>query len=164
MQPEKKWTLRSLLQPRDSVRHTFPGATVHQTDVLLLEGFRRKRVIVKVEAARQPPTPVENEGADHRSGGVTRLLEGLGHGAKLLRQRLPGEILYAVLKRVCASQDHRVRRPSQGNLRDRPLKQDTVMRQPIKRRSLDHFCAIASHVVGTQSIDGDQYNARRCDA
>src|SRR5208282_4980927 len=97
MQPEKKRAARSFLrsfpQPGDGMRHAVAGATVHQADLFFLEGFRRKRIVVKIEAASQPPTPVENEGADHRSGGVTGLLKGLGHSAKLRRQRLPGEIL-----------------------------------------------------------------------
>src|SRR6202158_3020492 len=102
MQPEKKWASRSLLQPGDGMCYALPGATVHQTGIFFLEGFRRERIIVKVEAARQPPTPVEYEGADHGSGGVTSLLESLRHGAKLLRQWLAGEILHAVLKGISA--------------------------------------------------------------
>ena len=159
VQPEKKWASRSLLQPGDGMRYALSGATVHQPGILFLEGFRRKRVIVKIEAACQPPTPVEHEGADHGSGGVTRVLESLGHGAKLLRQRLPGEILYAVLKGVSAGQDHRMRGPGKWDLRDRPLKHDTVVSQRVKGWSLDGLRSIASHVVGTQGIDGDQYNA-----
>ena len=159
MQPEKKRASRSFLQPRDGVRYALPGATVHQTGIFLLEGFRRKCIIVKVEATCQSPTTVENERADHRSGGVTRLLKGLGDRAKLLCQRLPGEILHAVLKRISAGQNHRMRRPGQGNLRDCPLKHDTVMRQRIEGRRLDHLRSIASHVIGAQSIDGDQYDA-----
>src|SRR6202521_4626863 len=159
MQPKKKRASRSFLQPGDGVCHALPGATVDQSDILLLEGFRRKCIIVKVEAARQPPTPVENESADHSPGGVSCLLESLRHGAKLLRQRLPGEILHAVLKGVSTGQDHRMRRPGKWDLRDRPLKHDTVVSQRIKGGSLDGLCSIASHVVGTQGIDGDQYNA-----
>src|SRR5208282_4663924 len=118
MQPEKERTARSFLQPRDGMRYTLCGASVDQADILLGEGFRRKRIIVEVEAAPEAPTPVENKGADHGPGGVTRLLKGLGNGAKLLCQGLPGEVLHAILKRISAGQDHGVRRPGKWNLRD----------------------------------------------
>src|SRR5208283_2343739 len=120
---------------------------------------RRECVIIKVEAARQPPTPVEHEGADHGAGGIPRLLECLGDRAKLRTERLPGEILYAVLKRISAGQDHGMRRPGQRNLRDGALKHNTVVSQRIEGWSLDGLRSITSHVIGTQGIDGDQYNA-----
>src|ERR1700682_6851894 len=74
MEPEKKRASRSFLQPGDGMGHALPGATVYQSGMFFLKGFRRERIIVKIEAARQPPTPVENEGADHGSGGVARLV------------------------------------------------------------------------------------------
>ncbi len=52
-----------------------------------------------------------------------------------------------------------MRRPGKWDLRDRPLKHNTVVSQRIKGWRLDHLRSIASHVVGTQGIDGDQYNA-----
>ena len=141
------------------MRYALPGATVDQAGIFFLESFRRKRVVIKVEATRQSPAAVENERADHGSGGVTSLLEGLGHGTKLRSQRLPGEILHTILKRISASQDHRVRRPGKRNLRDRALKNDTVMSQRIKGWSLDRLRSVTSHVIGAQRIDRDQYNA-----
>ncbi len=162
MQPKEKRTSRSFLQPCDGMGHTLPGATVHQTDIFFLEGLRRKRVIVKVEAARQPPTPVEHESAYNGSGCVTRLPEGLGDGTKLLRQRLPGEILHAVLKGISAGQDDRMGRPCKWDLRDCSLKHNTLVGQRIKRRSLDRLRSITSDMIGAQRIDGDQYNAGPC--
>src|SRR6266404_8403438 len=141
------------------MRYALPGATVHQSGIFFLEGFRRERIIIKIKAAGQPPTPIENEGADHGSGGVTRLLEGLRHGAKLLRQRLAGEILHAILKGVSAGQDHRVRRPGKWDLRDCALKHHTIMSQSIEGWGLDGLRSITSHVIRAHSIDGDQYDA-----
>jgi hypothetical protein len=77
----------------------------------------------------------------------------------LWRERLPGEILDAILKRVSAGQDHRVGRPGQWNLRDGALKDYAVVSQRVEGWSLDHLRSITSHVIGAQSIDGDQYNA-----
>src|SRR5579859_5868214 len=159
MQPEKKRAPRSFLQPGNGVVHAFSSAAVHQSSIFLLESFRRKSVIIKVEAARQAPTPVENKGADHGSSGIARMLERLGHRAKLRRQRLSGEILHAVLKRVGAGQDHRMGWPCQWDLGNGPLKHDAVMSQRIQSWSLDHVRAITSHMIGAQSIDGDQDNA-----
>jgi hypothetical protein len=113
------------------MRHALSGTAIDQTDVFLLESLRRKGIIVKIEAAGQPPAPVEHERAHHGSGRIACLLESLGHGAKFVGQRLPGEVLHAVLKRVGAGQDHRMRRPGQGNLRDRALKHHAVQSQPI---------------------------------
>src|SRR5258708_12608435 len=64
MQPEKKRSSRSSLQPGDGMGHALAGATVHKPGIFCLEGFRRERIIVKIEAARKAPTPAENEGAD----------------------------------------------------------------------------------------------------
>ena len=139
--------------------HALAGATVHKPSIFCLEGFRRERIIVKIEATRKAPTPVENEGADHGPGGVPCLLEGLGHGAKWQRQRLPGEILHAVLKRVSAGQDDCMRGPCKWDLRDRALKHDSVVSQRIKGRSLDGLRSITTHVVGAEGVDGDQYDA-----
>src|ERR1700678_65843 len=79
MQPQKKRPSRRLLQPPNGVRHTLPCATVHQTDIFFFKSLCRKRVVVKSESARQSPTPVKNERADHSSGSVTRLLKSLRH-------------------------------------------------------------------------------------
>jgi hypothetical protein len=139
--------------------YALPGAAVHQTDILLFEGRRRKRIIVKIEATRQAPTAVEHQGADHGSGGVACLFECLSHRSKLWSERLPGEILHAILKRVSAGQDYRMGRPGQWNLRNGARKHYAVMSQRVEGWSLDHLRSITSHVVGAQSIDGDQYNA-----
>src|SRR5208337_2521508 len=106
MQPEKKRSPRSFLQPCDGIGYALPGGTVDQAGFFFLEGLGRKRIIIKIEAAGQSPTSVEHERTDHGSGGVACLLESLGHGAKLLCQRLSGEILDAVLKRIGTGQDH----------------------------------------------------------
>ena len=159
VQPEKERPPRSLLQPCDRMRHAFSGAAIHQSRIFLLERLGGERIVVEIKAARQSPASVEHERADHRPGRISSLLERLRHGAKLRRQRLPGEILHAVLKRIGAGQNHGVRRPRQRHLRDRPLKHHAVMRQRIQRGSLHVLRAVASHVIGAQRIDGDQYDA-----
>src|SRR5208283_3389430 len=106
MQPQKKRSPRSFVQPRDGMRYALPGGAIDQAGFFFLESPGRKRIIIKIEAAGQSPTAVEHERTDHGSGGVACLLESLGHGAKLLCQRLSGEILDAVLKRIGTSQDH----------------------------------------------------------
>src|SRR5580692_7354778 len=83
VQPQKKRAPRSFFQPRNRMRYTFSGATVHQADIFFFKSLRRKCVVVKAEAARQSPTTVENKGADHGSSGVTFLLKGLGYRSKL---------------------------------------------------------------------------------
>src|ERR1019366_5947283 len=159
MQPEKKRASRSSLQPGERMGYALPGAPVDQTDILLLEGRRRKRIIVKIEATRQAPTAVEHEGADHGSGGIACLFECLSDGSKLWSERLPGEILHAILKWISAGQNHRMGRPGQWNLRNGALKHYPVVSQRVEGWSLDHLRSITSHVIGAQGIDGDQYNA-----
>ena len=64
MQPEKKRASRSSLQPCDGMGYALPGGTVDQADIFFLECPGRKRIIIKIEAARQSPTAVEHEGTD----------------------------------------------------------------------------------------------------
>src|ERR1019366_8945622 len=68
MQPEKKRASRSSLQPGERMGYALPGAPVDQTDILLLEGRRRKRIIVKIEAKRHDPNAVEHDGGDRGCG------------------------------------------------------------------------------------------------
>jgi hypothetical protein len=77
----------------------------------------------------------------------------------LWSERLPGEILYAVLKRISAGQDYRMGRPGQRNLRNGALKDNAVASQRVEGWSLDGVRSVTPHVISAQSIDGDQYNA-----
>src|SRR5712692_5458844 len=103
MQPKKKWAASRSLQPRNSVRDAFPRPPVHQSNVFLHESFSGKRIVVEVEAPSQPPTAVQDECADHSSGGIALLLESLCDGAELWRKWLAGEVLDSILKGICAS-------------------------------------------------------------
>src|SRR5580700_2012486 len=151
---------RNIVQPQDSVRHTLTGGTFYKADLFCRKGFRGEGIVVGIEAAGESPTAVENESADDGSGGVACLLEGLSDGAKLRRQRLPGEILHAVLKWISAGQDSGVRRPGKRDLRDGALENQSVARERIKGGSLDGLRAVASDVIGTQSVDGDENHVR----
>ena len=53
-----------------------------------------------------------------------------------------------------------MRRPRQGNLRNRPLEHDSILPERLKRRSLRLPSAITPHMIRPQRIDGDQYNTR----
>ena len=74
-------------------------------------------------------------------------------------ERLPGEILHAILKWISAGQNHRMGRPGQWHLRNGALKHYAVVSQRVEGWSLDHLRSITHHVIGAQGIDGDQYNA-----
>src|ERR1035438_4335943 len=55
MQPEKKWPPRMSLQPRQRTIDTFSRLPVNESEIAVDEGFRSKRVVVKVESPRQSP-------------------------------------------------------------------------------------------------------------
>src|SRR5579862_5997036 len=155
MQPEKKRTTRILFQPIDRTRDALAGAAVYESGIFFLESLRRKRIVIEVEAPRQSPAAVENEGADNCSGAVTCFLKSLRDRAELGPKRLAGEIPHAVLKRISSSEDHSVRRPRQRNLRERSFKNNAVVRERIQRRSPHRFCTIATDVIGAQRVDRD---------
>ena len=159
MQPEKERPPRRLLQPCEGVRDAFARAPIHQSSVFFLECLRRKRIVVEVEAARQPPAPVEHERAHDCSRRIPRAMKGLRHGAKLRPQRLARKILHPILKGIGSGENHGVRGPSQRNLRNRPLKHHPVVRQRIERGGLHILRAIAPHMIRAHRIDGYQYNA-----
>src|SRR3989442_2031955 len=96
MKPEEKWAARRLLKPVDRVSNALSRFTVDQAQISVLKSFWRKGIVVRVETASQSPASVKNKCADHGSGGISVLFESLGHGAKLGREWLTGEILHAV--------------------------------------------------------------------
>ena|SRR5205085_151782 len=108
MQPKEKRPVRVLLQPLQCPRHALSSATFNQTKIAILELLWRKRVIVKIEAPSQPPTPIEHKRTHHRSGAISMVLERLSNRAKLGIERRTGKILHAVLKRIRPCQNNRV--------------------------------------------------------
>src|SRR5581483_1702536 len=156
MQPEKKWPAWCLLHPADCVRNTVRCLAVHQADIFLLESFRLEGVIIKVEAPRQSPTARQHERADHSASCISMLFECLRDGAKLRRQRLSREILYAILKRIRAGQDSRVGRPGQRHLRECPFENHPFAAQGIQNRRLHLLCAVAPDMVSPKRVHGDE--------
>ena len=122
MQPQEKRAMRRFLQPMQGMTDTLSSPAVHESKVLVLKGGGGKGVVVVVETAGQAPTAVEHEGTYYCSGRVTSLLESLCQRAKLRRERVAGEVLHTVLKRIRSRQNGRVRRPGQRDLRERSLK------------------------------------------
>src|SRR5258708_2614343 len=108
MQPKEKRPVRVLLQPLQYPRHAPSSATFNQTKIAILELLWSNRVIIKIEAPGQPPTAVEDKCTHHCAGPVSMIFKGLRHRTELRRQRRPGKILHAVLKRIRPCQNHRV--------------------------------------------------------
>src|SRR5260370_22233649 len=116
VQPEKEWAAPILFEPGQCASHAFAGATIDQSQISVDEGFGRERIIVEIKSARETPTAVKNEGANHRARGVPLLLKRLRDRAKARLQRLAREILYSILEGIQAGQNNCVRRPRQRNL------------------------------------------------
>ena len=89
------------------------------------------------------------------------LFESLREGAELRSERLPGEILHAILKWIGSRENDRVRRPGERNLRDGVFKEDAVVGEGIGRRSLHLSCSVATDVVGADRVDRDQNDVGR---
>src|SRR5690242_3365553 len=88
MQPEEKRPPRRLVQPFlvepiQRMGDTLASFAIDQSDILLLEGLGGEGVIVGIEAARQSPTAVQNEGTNYCTGGVALLFERLSDRAEL---------------------------------------------------------------------------------
>src|SRR5712692_3631900 len=142
MKPEEKWPARSflppfLIKPIQRVGNALPRPAIHQTDIFFHEALGGESVVVKIEAPGQSPTAIEHKGADYCAGGIALLFEGLSDGAELRRQRLSGEILHTVLEGIRSSQNGRVRRPGERDLRDGVFEPNAVAGQSIQRRRLD---------------------------
>src|SRR5207247_7408200 len=65
---------------------------------------------------------------------LSMLFESLREGAELRSERLPGEILHAILKWIGSRENDRVRRPGERNLRDGVFKEDAVVGEGIGRQ------------------------------
>src|SRR5207245_11340639 len=89
------------------------------------------------------------------------LFESLREGAELRSERLPAEILHAILKWISSREDDCVRRPGERNLRDGMFKEDAIVGEGVGRRSLQLFCAIATDVICADRVDRDQNDIGR---
>src|SRR6266480_3194134 len=121
MQPQEKWPPRRFLEPIQSMGDTLTSFPIYQTNVFLLERLGGKSIVVKIKASRQSPTAIEHKGTHHCGRSITALFEGFCNGAELRIEWLPGEVLHAVLKRICSGQNSGMGRPSQRDLRNRAL-------------------------------------------
>src|SRR5450432_29471 len=126
MEPEEKGVRLTLLQPRERAINALSRSPVHQPNIAANEGFWRKRIIIKIEASSQSPTPVEHESADHRARRIAVLFESLGDRPKSRIERLAGKILHSVLERIHAGENGRMGRPRQWNLRNGTLEHDAI--------------------------------------
>src|SRR5437764_460494 len=106
---------------------TLVGASVDESDVFAFECFSRERVVVIVEAARQPPTAVEYKRTHHGPCRIAVLFEGLRDSVELGREWLPGKVLHAILERVRSRENGRMRRPRQRHLRKGALVDDAIV-------------------------------------
>ena len=79
---------------------------------------------------------------------VSLLLEDLGDRAKTLVERLPGKILYPILKRIGSGQDELRVRPGQRHLRDGELENGAVAGQTVQSWGLNILRAIKADMVG----------------
>src|ERR1035437_1830387 len=82
VQPQEEWLLGSLLQPSDRVRDTFFRLALDQVQLRLAVGLRRKRIIIEVEPAGEPPAVINSKRTDHRARGIAMLPQSLGDGSK----------------------------------------------------------------------------------
>ena len=89
------------------------------------------------------------------------LFEGLRDRAELWSERLPSEILHAILKWVRPREDDRVRRPGERNLRDGSFKENAIVGEGIGRWGLHLLRAVASDVIGASSVDRDEEDVWR---
>src|SRR6266567_2705416 len=97
--------MSGFLNPCDRTRNALSRPAINQPDIFLHESFRRKSVVVEIEAASQTPTAVQDKRTDHCPSGVTVLFEYLCDGAELLRERLPPEVLNTILEGIHTSQN-----------------------------------------------------------
>src|SRR5207253_4831796 len=118
VKPEKEWVMSGLLHPVNRMSDTFSCFAIHQARVSRLELLRREGIVIEIKTASQSPTAVKNKRADHSPSRISMLFEGLRDRAELWSERLPSEILHAILKWVRPREDDRVRRPGERNLRD----------------------------------------------
>src|SRR5439155_26567390 len=161
VKPEKKWAMSGLLQPVDRVSDAFRCFAIDQAQISFLEFLRGEGIVIEIKTASQSPTAVKNKRADHSPGRISMLFESLREGAELRSERLPGEILHAILKWIGPRENDRVRRPGERNLRNSVFKEDAVVGEGIGRRSLHLLCAVATDVVGANSVDRDQNDIGR---
>src|SRR5947207_8499004 len=107
MQPKEKRPVRVLLQPLQCPRHALSSATFNQTKIAILELLWRKRVIVKIEAPSQPPTPIQQKRTHHRSGAIPWNFDHVTNGGNLGDDGRPGKCLHTLVIRLPPDQYHR---------------------------------------------------------
>ena len=73
----------------------------------------------------------------------------------------PTGVSHFVNIRVLPGEDAGVRRRRQRRLRDRVLKQDAALRQPVQRRRFDVRISVAVQMIGTKRVHGDHHDVER---
>ena len=122
----------------------------------------RGKVVVEIEAAiqsRGQRVAVEDDRADEGRGVIAVRLQQRGQRGMSGRQR-HGKIGDAMAAGQKAGQDAGVRSVGDRAGRERMSETNAVFRQPVERRRLNIFVAVAVDVVGAKGIDGDQKNVR----
>ena len=67
--------------------------------------------------------------------------------------RLASEILHAILKRIRAGEDRRMRGPGERNLRDGAVEDHVIRCEGIERGRFNVLRAVATEMIGTERIN-----------
>ena len=140
---------------RDGLRAVAPDRP-HVRPVRLLQSPQIEVVEVMVEAATDPPSAVEHEGAHEAAGGPSALAEQLGERGEAPVENGADVLADAVAGRVEAGQDRRVRREGQGHRARGVREADALFRERVDARCVDRFRAIARKTVGPEGVESDQ--------
>ena len=98
---------------------------------------------------------MQRERADEGGGRVAGLLQQRGGGARARAQPVAAVVADAMLKRIDAGQDRRVRRQRRDGVRVRELEAHAIGREPIEGRRRRRP-TVAAERVRAQRVDCDE--------
>ena len=143
------------------VLHDFLTSPLHTTPARFRLGLRRK-VVVEIEAAiqsRGESFAVQDDSADESRGVIAVRLQQRGE-SRMRGCQGHRKISDAMTAGQQAGQDAGVRSVGDRAGCERMGEANAVFRQPVERRRLNVFVAVAVDVVGAEGVDGDQENVR----
>ena len=116
----------------------------------------REGVVVDVEPAVQPESRVQRERAHERAGAIAALLQARGQRGRARGEAEAGVVAHAVLERIAAREDVRVRRQGHDVVGVRALEPHALRRQPVDPGRPRPRVPVGAQRVRPQRVDGDQ--------
>ena len=154
-------------EERSGARSTEPGERTldHRRTRALgferrLAGAARNHVVVDREAAPEPESMVEHEGADERAGVIARVVKAGGERRQRVGKRSAAVLMHAVVDGQHPGKQCRVGWKGERSCRGDGVESDARLGDGVEARSFGSLGAVAAEVIRAQGVERHQQDVR----